>query len=291
MTDTINSMTGFARAEAATAAGTLGFELRSVNHRYLDVQFRMPDALRSFEPALRRQIGARLARGKVDCSVSLRRADDEAPAMVLDAALLRRLRDTTRQAEKLFGDVDEPTALDLLRWPGVVREESPGEQLDEATLLAALDTALDAMAAARAREGAHLATVLRERCDDIERLASDIRTRRPAVVAAMEARIRQRIERLDVDADPARLETEIVINAQKLDVDEELDRLDGHLAEARRILDTGGPSGRRLDFLVQEFNREANTIGSKSADADTTRAVVDMKVAIEQMREQVQNIE
>ncbi|MEL7374742.1 MAG: YicC/YloC family endoribonuclease, partial [Pseudomonadota bacterium] len=247
--------------------------------------------LRSFEPALRRQIGARLARVKVDCSVSLRRADDEAPAMVLDAALLRRLRDTTRQAEKLFGDVDEPTALDLLRWPGVVREESPGEQLDEATLLAALDTALDAMAAARAREGAHLATVLRERCDDIERLASDIRTRRPAVVAAMEARIRQRIERLDVDADPARLETEIVINAQKLDVDEELDRLDGHLAEARRILDTGGPSGRRLDFLVQEFNREANTIGSKSADADTTRAVVDMKVAIEQMREQVQNIE
>ena len=193
MTDTINSMTGFARAEAATAAGTLGFELRSVNHRYLDVQFRMPDALRSFAPALRRQIGARLARGKVDCSVSLRRADDEAPAMVLDAALLRRLRDTTRQAEKLFGDVDEPTALDLLRGPGGVREESPCEQRDEATLLAALDTALDAMTAARAREGAHLATVLRERCDDIERLASDIRTRRPAVVAAMEARIRQRI--------------------------------------------------------------------------------------------------
>ena len=195
------------------------------------------------------------------------------------------------QAAQVFGGVDEPRALDLLRWPGVIRDEAPGAGVDEATLIAALDAALASLAAAREREGAHLAEMLRQRCDDVERLAAGIRERRPEVVAAIGERLRERLARVDVDTDPARLETELVLLAQKLDVDEELDRLDGHVTEARRILDTGGPCGRRLDFLIQEFNREANTIGSKSSDAETTRAVVDMKVAIEQMREQVQNIE
>ncbi len=291
MTATVHSMTGFARAETRADAGTVSVELRSVNHRYLDVQFRLPDPLRPFEPALRRRIGERLARGKVDCTLSFRRPDDDAPAITLNAPLMRRLRDTVRQAEKVYGELDEPGALDLLRWPGVMQDNEGESQVEEATVLAAIDAALESLAAARDREGAHLAAVLRERCDDVERLAGAIRARRPAVVEAMAAKLRERLARLEVETDPARLEAEIVLIAQKLDVDEELDRLDGHLTEARRILDEGGPCGRRLDFLIQEFNREANTIGSKSADAETTRAVVDMKVAIEQMREQVQNIE
>ena len=291
MSQTINSMTGFARAETASDAGTLCFELKSVNHRYLDVQLRLPESLRGAELPLRRRIGERLARGKVDCTLSVQRPDDEAPPIAIDAALLRRLRDAARQARQVYGDIDEPGALDLLRWPGVIRDEAPGGGIDETALIAALDAALDALGAARAREGAHLADMLRQRCDDVERLAAAIRERRPEVVAALDARMRERLARVDVDTDPARLEAELALLAQKLDVDEELDRLDGHVAEARRILDAGGPCGRRLDFLIQEFNREANTIGSKSADAETTRAVVEMKVAIEQMREQVQNIE
>ncbi len=291
MTATVHSMTGFARAETPADAGTLGVELRSVNHRYLDVQFRLPEPLRPFEPTLRRRIGERLARGKVDCTLTLRGPDDDAPAITLNAPLIRRLRDTVRQAEKVYGELEEPRALDFLRWPGVMQDDTEASEIEEAAVVAAIDAALDSLSAARAREGAHLAAVLRERCDDVERLAGAIRERRPEVIAAMATRLRERLARLDVEADPARLEAEVVLIAQKLDVDEELDRLDGHLTEARRILDTGGPCGRRLDFLIQEFNREANTIGSKSADAETTRAVVDMKVAIEQMREQVQNLE
>lgn len=291
MTSTLHSMTGFARVEVRTTLGMLAWELRTVNHRYLDVQFRLPEMLRRFEHELRKQVGTVLARGKVDCTLSLLREDPQAPAIVLDAALLRRLRDAVKSAEKSFGDLKKPNAIDVLRWPGVMVDG--GEIGDDAqdALRDSLSQALEALTTMRASEGRHLAELLELRCDDIDQLSKTVRERRPAVIAAIQARLEERLGRLDIKADPTRLETELVILAQKLDVDEELDRLAGHTIELRNILATGGPCGRKLDFLIQELNREANTLASKSSDGETTKAAVDMKVAIEQMREQVQNLE
>lgn len=291
MTSAIHSMTGFARVEVRTASGTLAWEIRAVNHRYLDVQFRLPEPLRRFEHELRKQVGDALARGKLDCTLSLLHEDDEAPPIRVDSGLLRKLRDAVASAEKSYGQLQPPNAIDILRWPGVISDsQEPGDEA-RGELVVSLAQALDALGAMRAREGEHLAELLRARCDEIDQLAAAVRERRPAVINAIQERLRERLARLEVSADPARLETELVILAQKIDVDEELDRLAGHTTELRRIIGDGGPCGRKLDFLIQELNREANTLGSKSADAETTRAAVDMKVAIEQMREQVQNIE
>ena len=291
MTSALHSMTGFARVEVETASGTLAWELRAVNHRYLDVQFRLPEPLRRFEHDLRKQVSAALARGKLDCTLTLMQSDDEASPIRVDAALLRKLRDAIFSAEKAFGDLQPPSAIDLLRWPGVMLDAQDVDEDAAGDLSRSLAEALAALTAMRASEGLHLAELLRTRCDDIDALANTVRARRPAVIAAIQARLRERLARLDVSADPARLETELVILAQKMDVDEELDRLAAHTVELRTIIGVGGPCGRKLDFLIQELNREANTLGSKAADAETTRAAVDMKVAIEQMREQVQNIE
>ena len=287
----LHSMTGFARVESESALGTVSWELRSVNHRYLDVQFRLPDALRGSEPALRTRAGARLGRGKVDCTLSLRPADEQQGELPIDRARLEQLRDALAMAADVCPEANPASAMDLLRWPGVITER----QVDSdalATLAAGLfDEALSELVAMRAREGERLAALLLDRCDDIDALTAAVRTRRPQVLAAIRTRMKDRLATLDVDADPARLETELAIIAQKLDVDEELDRLDAHIAEIRTVLESTEPVGRRLDFLMQELNREANTLGSKSADAETTRAAVDLKVAIEQMREQIQNVE
>jgi len=284
-------MTGFARQSADSKIGTLSWEMRAVNHRYLELSFRLPEELRPKELAFRQQAGSTLKRGKIDCSLHFRRAFDGRTDMQLDTDLVRLLG--TRAAE-ISAEISESTALnpiDVLRWPGVITEP----EIDADPLFAAatslLDQALEAMASMRASEGERIAAMIESRCVDIEKIISTVRERLPDVLAAAHAKQRERIEKLDIDSDPARLEVELALIAQKLDVDEEIDRLASHLTEIRDALARNEPVGRRLDFLMQELNREANTLGSKSADAQTTKAAVELKVLIEQMREQVQNIE
>jgi uncharacterized protein (TIGR00255 family) len=284
-------MTGFARETAETPFGTLTCELRAVNHRFLDVQFRLPDELRAKEIDLRAVIGGVLKRGKVECSLYIRRAADGARELTLNEALVRQVAARIDEISALLPASSAPNPVDVLRWPGVVAEaEIDAEPLYEAAALL-VGRALDAISAMRSGEGDRIAGMLGTRLDDVISIASRVRARMPEVLAAVRARQRERIDKLEVEADPARLETELALIAQKLDVDEELDRLESHVSEVRAALAADEPVGRRLDFLMQELNREANTLGSKSADTETTRAAVDLKVLIEQMREQIQNVE
>ena len=287
----LHSMTGFARQSADSKIGLLSWEMRAVNHRYLELSFRLPEELRPKEQAFRQQVGAILKRGKVDCSLHFRRAFDGQADMQLDTNLVRMLGKRTAE---ISAEIPESTALnpiDILRWPGVITEPEIDTDPMFAAAASLLDQALEAMVAMRASEGERIATMIESRCADVATIASAVRARLPAVLAAAHAKQRERIERLNVDADPARLEVELALLAQKLDVDEEVDRLDSHLTEIREALTRDEPVGRRLDFLMQELNREANTLGAKSADAQTTKAAVELKVSIEQMREQIQNVE
>ena len=287
----LHSMTGFARQSAESALGTLTWELRAVNHRYLDVQFKLPDDLRPKEHAFRQQVGDRLKRGKVECAFHFRRTFDESREMQLNDDLIKLVSARLKTIAAELPDADEINPIDILRWPGVIQ---PSEIEVEPLLAAAstlLEEALDAMSSMRASEGGRIAAMLESRCADIDALAKSVRARMPEVLDASRQKQRERIERLGVDADPERLEVELALIAQKLDVDEELDRLNSHITEIRETLAKDEPVGRRLDFLIQELNREANTLGSKSADTETTTAAVELKVLIEQMREQVQNVE
>ena len=287
----LHSMTGFARHTAESSIGTLSCELRTVNHRYLDVQFRLPDELRPKEQALRQQLSATLKRGKVDCALHFRRAFDLQNDLPLNTELAKLIGSRLSEIAHVLPATTPINAIDILRWPGVIAEK----EFDAEPLFAAaselLDQALAAINAMRSSEGERIAVMLESRCADIETIAAAVRKRLPDVLAAVSAKQRERIEKLDVDADPARLEVELALIAQKLDIAEEVDRLDSHVAEIRQTLTSSEPVGRRLDFLMQELNREANTLGSKSADAETTKAAVELKVLIEQMREQIQNIE
>ncbi len=284
-------MTGFARQSAESSVGTLTWELRAVNHRYLDVQFRLPEELRPKEQAFKQQVSAILRRGKVECALHVRRAFDQQTETKLNADLVQLLGTRLTELSKILPESSPPSPVDILRWPGVITEtEIDAEPLQqEASEL--LDQALKAMTAMRASEGERIAAMLGSRCSEIAALAAAVRKRLPDVLSKAHAKQRERIERLDVEADPARLEVELALMAQKLDVDEELDRLDSHLVEISQALKSDEAVGRRLDFLMQELNREANTLGSKSADAATTKVAVELKVLIEQMREQIQNVE
>ncbi len=284
-------MTGFARQSGESDAGTLTWEIRAVNHRYLDVQFRLPDDLRPKEQGFKQQVSASLKRGKVECALHVKRAFDQKSEMKLNSDLVGLIGKRVTEISKALPECSPPSPVEILRWPGVIAEaEVDAEPLfaDAETLL---EAALQAISTMRASEGARIATMLNSRCDEIASIAGSVRERMPEVLAGAHARQRERIERLDVVADPARLEVELALIAQKLDVDEELDRLDSHITEIRLALAGDEPVGRRLDFLMQELNREANTLGSKSADAETTKAAVELKVLIEQMREQIQNVE
>ena len=287
----LRSMTGFARCSQPGTAGDLTWEIRSVNHRYLDVQFRLPEELRPAETEFRKQVAASVGRGKVDCTFNLKRGGDSSEGRSLNREAVDELADRIAAVREMVPGLGKSDPLDVLRWPGVL-EDSPLDT-DALTRDAAglLDETLDKLTRMREREGQRLRAMLTERADETERLCESVRARRPLVLEGIRARLDERLARLDHDADPARLETEIVLIAQKLDVDEELDRLGSHLRELRDVLDRDEPVGRRLDFLIQEFNREANTLASKSGDSETTRAAVDMKVLVEQMREQVQNVE
>jgi len=284
-------MTGFAREDTETTFGTLTCELRTVNHRYLDVHFRLPDELRAKEIELRQRIGSRLKRGKVDCSLHIRRSGGAAAALEINEQLVRQIGARIDEIAALLPATQAVDPVDILRWPGVVEEP----QIDADPLFAAaadlLEHTLGELGQMRSSEGERIAGMLETRCKDILLLAADVRRRMPAVLGAVRAKQQDRIDKLDVDADPARLETELALVAQKLDVDEELDRLESHISEIRTTFQSEEPVGRRLDFLMQELNREANTLGSKSADAETTKAAVELKVLIEQMREQIQNVE
>ena len=287
----LHSMTGFARQSADSEIGILSWEMRAVNHRYLELSFRLPEELRPKEQAFRQQVGSALKRGKVDCSLHFRRAIDGQVDMQLDTDLVAMLG---KRAAEIAAQIPDTTALnpiDVLRWPGIISQAEVDTDPLFAAATALLDEALEAMVAMRASEGERIAAMIESRCADIATIAVAVRERLPDVLAAAHAKQRERIEKLDVAADPARLEVELALIAQKLDVDEEIDRLDSHLTEIRDVLTRDEPVGRRLDFLMQELNREANTLGSKSADAQTTKAAVDLKVLIEQMREQIQNIE
>ena len=288
----IRSMTGFARRESPGPWGTLICELRAVNHRYLELSLRLPEDLRSIENEARKVLGAALRRGKVDTAIYLKGSSASAPALELNKPLVEELMKRASEVGSMVGGIPGPTSpLDLLRWPGVIREaERDASPIAAAALALIEETAAD-LNDARAREGERLREMLVGRCDDLLALVAAVRERLPEVSARIRAKVEERVAQLGTQVDPERLEQEIALLAYKMDVDEELDRLGSHVTEVRRVLDTDEPAGRRLDFLMQELNREANTLSSKSQDTETTRAAVDMKVLIEQMREQVQNVE
>jgi uncharacterized protein (TIGR00255 family) len=287
----ITSMTGFARGEAKGPWGTLTCELRSVNHRFLEAQFRLPEELRGCEGELRQSLARDLKRGKVDCTVHLRDAEGAARALDIDEAALARLVARVKDIAAALPEPHTIDTLDVLRWPGVIREAAVDTEGLKGALLALVAATVRDLAAARAREGVRLRELISERCAALEGLVAQVRARLPEVHARVRSRLAERIAELQGQVDKDRVEQEIVMLLQRLDVAEELDRLAGHIEETRRIIASGEPAGRRLDFLMQEFNREANTLSSKSQDLDTTRIAVDMKVLIEQMREQVQNVE
>ena len=284
------SMTGFARCERRHPAGVLTWELRAVNHRYCEIVLRLPEDLRMLEPGARELIGAHVVRGKVEASLRFRPAD-AAATLHVNRALLAAV---VAQARELGTSLSNPAPLDpvrLLGWPGVVTEPEQDLAPVQEAALALLEEAVRVLGAAREREGERIRTLLRERCAVLEGWVAQVRARLPEVKTALRERLLRRVTQLVAEPDQGRLEQELVMLAQRLDVDEELDRLGAHVAEVEHALTRDEPVGRRLDFFMQELNREANTLASKAQDAETTRAAVEVKVLIEQMREQVQNLE
>ena len=284
-------MTAFARSERTADWGTAYWELRSVNNRYLDVSPRLPEDARVIESAVRERVRQRLHRGKVDCTLRLALGAADGAALTLNLDLAKRVADATREIDGLLHDPARVSSVDVLRWPGVVQTEAPDFDTLSSAVLELLDEALSDLVATREREGQHIHDVVAERCDEMQTVVAGVRQRLPEVLEATRQRMRERLAELLEQMNEERLEQEMAILAHKSDVAEELDRLDAHLKEVRRVLDEDEPAGRRLDFLMQELNREANTLGSKSIDTETTRASVDLKLLIEQMREQIQNVE
>jgi len=286
----IRSMTAYASAEATGPAGTLSCELRTVNHRYLELSPRLPDELRSFESLLRERIAAKLSRGKLDITVRVRGNEARGDTLQINGALVTKLAELALDMQARFPNL-QVELTDLLRFPGVMQQAEIDPEAQHAALFEVLDRALDVLTATREREGEKLGEILREKLDGIERVVADVRTWMPEIRAALRTRLEGRLADIKQPIEPGRLEQELVMQITRTDVDEELDRLSTHIGETRRVLGLKEPVGRRLDFLMQEFNREANTLGSKSVDARSTNAAVELKVLIEQMREQVQNIE
>lgn len=287
----IRSMTAFARSERTEAWGSAYWELRSVNNRYLDVTPRLPEEARAIESAIRERVRGRLARGKVDCTLRLTLGASNDASLTLNLDLAKRVAEATREIDALLHDPARVSAVDVLRWPGVVQTEAPDVDTLGSAVLELLDEALGELVATREREGQAIHALIAARCDEIQDIVVTVRKRLPGILDACRERLRERLAEFKEQLNEERIEAEIAMLAQKTDVAEELDRLEAHVKEVRRVLDKEEPAGRRLDFLMQELNREANTLGSKSIDTETTRASVDLKVLIEQMREQIQNVE
>ena len=286
----VYSMTGYAAVTTEHAWGSLGIELRTVNHRYLEVTWRGPEDLRQLEAAMREAIAARLSRGKVECRVNLV-LRDHASSSPPNAELLQQLADWQQAVQALHPQARALSVAELLQWPGMFRREQvAGEQLAQ-QCLQQLGQALQELGDSRSREGSKLRTFMLERADFIDATRREVAPRIPALVQQYQDRLTQRLREALGEDEQERLRQEVLLYAAKIDVEEELTRLGAHVTEVRRVLERGGNVGKRLDFLMQELNREANTLGSKSVASSTSATALELKVAIEQMREQVQNLE
>jgi uncharacterized protein (TIGR00255 family) len=288
----IRSMTAFASAELTLDGWLFSWEIRSVNHRYLDVAIRLPDAFRFLESETRTRIGTYLRRGRVECSLTWKKSEQDENRLLVHQNYVKQLLKAAREIETLSGNSLAPfTALEILKWPGALHEPETDRERWVPQILDLLITSLEQTIRVRETEGRQLASLIEERCRRIKEQIAVTRLRIPEVLRCIRQKIQQRLVELSANPDHERLEQEMVYLTQKLDVTEELDRLDTHIDEILRMMQQSEPVGRRLDFLVQELNREANTLGSKSADTETTRAAVEIKVFIEQIREQTQNLE
>lgn len=291
MKETLRSMTGFAAESAEVAGAQVTLELRAVNSRFLDLSFRMGEDFRVLEPALRERIGEKVKRGKLECRINLATRSDATLPGEINAPLAEQLGRLAAAAKQAFPAAADLSIAEILRWPGMLGDASLNPEVLQAGVLALVERALTQFNASRSREGDKLKTIILDRVEKMRGHVAAIRPRTPEIVAAYREKLGRRLEELLPTLDHDRLHQEVALFAQKIDVDEELDRLLTHLSEVERVLAQGGASGKRLDFLMQELNREANTLGSKSVSLEFTQSSVELKVLIEQMREQIQNIE
>ena len=287
----INSMTAYGRMEHSGDWGQASCEIRSVNHRYLEMSIRLPEELRLLEQIIRERISARLKRGKVDCNIRFEQGENYSDELPVNQELLAKVIETAEKTSTQLKSASPLNPLELLRWPGVLDKDVPDPEKISAPLLELVDKTLDAVIDTRQREGEKIRNMILERCNAAKDIVSRVREILPDILDNIREKLTLRAQELSSELDNERLEQELVLLSQKMDVAEEMDRLDAHIDEVSRVLDQNGPVGRRLDFLMQEMNRESNTLGSKSSHLDTTNSSVDLKVLIEQMREQIQNIE
>jgi uncharacterized protein (TIGR00255 family) len=287
----IQSMTAFARSQTQAKSASIVCEMRSINHRYLEMSMRLPDLLHELEVQLRERIRHHINRGKIECSLRYQSNEAAGIEIVINTALVEKLCDATKTIAGILKNPAPANPIDILRWPGVLRAEELDLESVQDDVLQLVERTLENLVEARCREGEQLKELFIQRLDGMKLELAKVRERIPAILIGQRERLLARFTEASLQFDTSRLEQELVLLAQKIDVTEEIDRLETHITEVYRILKHGGAMGRRLDFLMQELNREANTLGSKSVDAATTRASVELKVLIEQMREQVQNVE
>ncbi|MDG1025674.1 MAG: YicC family protein [Gammaproteobacteria bacterium] len=285
------SMTAFSRQQQEQEWGSLTWEIRSVNHRYLEANVRLPESFRALENAVREAVRKRLTRGKVECQLRFQSEASVSTELHLNRPLIQQLVQANVEIEQITGTSSSLSNMEVLRWPGVIEEQDFDRTSIEEHALTLFTAALDDLVATREREGAELQGFITQRIDSIREIVVSVREKMPEILAKQKKALLGRLHDLQAELEPTRLEQEVSLLAQKADVEEELDRLDSHLNEVARVLNAKGQKGRRLDFLMQELNREANTLSSKSIVVETTLSAVELKVLIEQMREQIQNIE
>jgi len=284
-------MTGYAALEQSIENATLILELRAVNSRYLDLHFKLDDHLKSFEPTIREKIGAQLSRGKIECKMNLIQRTQAGQAMQLDDALMQQLAGMQEKAQLYFPQGRQLSIADILRWPGVLLNDTLSQDSLLEDIKKLVQKGLQDLNASRAREGEKLKALVLERLSQIETLVTKVKPLLPALTKEYQLKLENKLQESLKNIDQERVAQELVLFAQRIDVDEELTRLTAHISEVKRILSSDAPAGKRLDFLMQELNREANTLGSKSVSVQTTQVSMELKVLIEQMREQIQNIE
>ena len=287
----VHSMTAFSRQQLEHEWGSLTWEIRSVNHRYLEPSIRLPENFRSLENPIRKQLRDKLYRGKIECLLRFRTVEANQIDWQLNLDLISQLTKANLEINSNIGGDYKLSSLDILKWPGVISDQPIDEEIFNKEAMGLFEKALDDLMVVREREGASLRDAILKRIASIQRIIDSIQAKMPSIILKQKENLLNKLEDIKAEFEPTRLEQEITLLAQKADVDEELDRLNSHLQEAKRVLDSGGQIGRRLDFLMQELNREANTLSSKSIVVETTKSAVELKVLIEQMREQIQNIE
>ncbi|AEF56457.1 YicC/YloC family endoribonuclease [Marinomonas posidonica] len=285
------SMTAFSRQEARYDWGTISWEVRSVNQRYLEPNFRLPEQFRELEFSFRDLLRKKLNRGKLECQLRYQAVDKAATSLTINPDNAQALANAIHQLDTWFDDIKTPSPLQILQWPGILSDSSEDADTIKKAVVELFGKAVNELIEMRLREGEQLVAIIEQRLDSIDAIVAEVQGKLPTIIAAQKQNLTDKLEAAKVELDPMRVEAEIVLLAQKADVAEELDRLATHTKEVRRQLQQKGPIGRRLDFLMQELNREANTLSSKSIVVETTQSAVELKVLIEQMREQIQNIE